>query len=131
MSWWFHLLVRKCETLAERCEIFELVVCAVAAPLYAERCEKLIVRVKHVGGTYNRYGHYSMKRVIRTLNGSMVSPAHSPGVFRACGYMEWFCENRCDHPEFVFVYVGGQLAVIDGSNQHVQVSDDFIRRIFK
>jgi hypothetical protein len=43
MTWWFHLLVRKVETLRSNAEVLERVVCSVGPFLYGERVVPLLL----------------------------------------------------------------------------------------
>lgn len=44
MTWWFHLLVRRVESLRERVDVFERVTQAVGSFCYAGRCEPILMR---------------------------------------------------------------------------------------
>jgi hypothetical protein len=46
MSWWFHLLIRKVDSLVDRCRTMEHVVRAVGVPAYVLQCEKLLVTLR-------------------------------------------------------------------------------------
>lgn len=60
MTWWFHLLVRRVESLRERCDVVERVARAVGTVAYLERGFHLLVRRR-------MYGMFSV--LTETLNG--------------------------------------------------------------
>jgi hypothetical protein len=60
MTWWFHLLVRRVESLHERCDVAERVARAVGMVAYLERGFRLLVRRR-------MYGMFSV--LTETVNG--------------------------------------------------------------
>ena len=55
MSWWFHLLVRRVDSLRERRNFHERLVRAVGAVAYGERYHHLLLQVCAYSADYVRY----------------------------------------------------------------------------
>ena len=93
MTWWFHLLVRRVESLRERVDVFERVTQAVGSFCYAGRCEPILMRFH---GTHTRDEMYIAE--LRTVNHVMHGYGDVPSRFR--------CNAWRDRWGRLYVYVG-------------------------
>lgn len=89
MSWWFHLLIRRVETLRgrlrerlrERCDVFERVIRAVGAPKFAARCEPLLVEIT------SKYSQDVVRR--KNVCGICMSTSDLPAAICRWGTLDW------------------------------------------
>ncbi len=79
MSWWFHLLIRRVDSLRGRCETMERVMRAVGVvPYAASQCSRLLIR-------YWSEGVCVTSRTVRRIR-------HSHGDFPTVRYVTGSCE---------------------------------------
>lgn len=92
MTWWFHLLVRRVDSLRGRCDVFERVLCSGAAVPYAERAAHHLLlgcsqrRLRGDNGCLTAY----LCTVYYTMNGVIHRGFDLPAVFSTVACV-WYC----------------------------------------
>ncbi len=82
MTWWFHLLVRRVDSLKARCTVFERVVRAGAAVPYAEQGLPLLLQIEHTSGGLDRWSEvvFSTATARRHRGGDLPAVLMSQGA---------------------------------------------------
>jgi hypothetical protein len=96
MTWWFHLLVRRCETLRARVDVYERVARAVGRIRYGERSEPLLMqRTLFFRDRYQT----TVGLYVENVMGNMHPCGSAPSLVGVDGTLGWGSQVWKNYPE--------------------------------